>query len=80
MAATTFTLRELANKLIIGKGEVPDYTQTLFVSNLEKAGRAVRNATKTVQYYSENYDYRDVQMFMDEKAQGMFTEPNELGA
>lgn len=80
MAATGYSLRALANKLIIGEGELPDYGKLIpFESNLEKAGRAVRYATKTVQYYSPRYDYRDVQRFMNEQAKEMFTEPNELG-
>lgn len=58
MAATPYSLRYLANKIAYDD-RIFD-TVVPFTSNLEKAGRAMRYAIKTVQYYRREYNYPEV--------------------
>jgi hypothetical protein len=70
MSATPYSLRYLANR-IINDDVIPDESVP-FQSNLEKAGRAMRYALKTVQYYSPNYNYIDVVKERNENAKSKF--------
>lgn len=80
MAASTASLRALGNQLIMGKGRLPEYNFGMPVqSNLEKYARAMRYATKTVQYYSPRYNYYYVQQEMNEEAKKLFDGENGLG-
>jgi hypothetical protein len=75
MAANTYTMRGLLNQLIMNAGEVPDYGFGRPVqSPLEKAARAIRNATKVVQYYSPGYPYQEVSYMTNESAKQYFAD------
>ena len=79
--ATTQSLRALNNSLIMRGGSIPDgFPQIHMQSPLEKYGVSMRYATGLVQYYKDNYDYRDVQFGQNMlfKADGHF-EDNSIG-
>lgn len=78
MAATNYTLRGLTNKII--SDSLEDVFRPSFQSNLEKVGMAMRYANRTVSYYSPDYDYSEVQVFVNKNAKNAFdVKNNELG-
>lgn len=78
MATSNYSFRNLVDKVITDS--IEDVFHFSVQSDLEKAAMAMRYATRTVSYYSPNYDYREVQEYVNKNTENLFdVGNNQLG-